>query len=93
MNAILLLAQANPNIDPGAGAAFGGLLALGAFFWIIALALSIFWIWALVDVLTSAMPTGDKVLWFLVVFFLHIIGAIIYFAVGRPSRTYGATSL
>lgn len=93
MNAIVLLAQANPNLDPGAGAVLGGLFAFGAVFWIFAIALSIFWIWALVDVLTSSMPSGDKILWFLVVFFLHVIGAVIYFAVGRPSRTYGATSL
>jgi hypothetical protein len=37
----------------------------------------------LIDVLTSRRETNEKILWFLVVFFLHFIGAIIYFAVAR----------
>jgi hypothetical protein len=55
------------------------------FFCIIALLASIFWIWMLVDVLTSRMDPGEKILWFLVIFLLHLLGAIIYFAVKRSS--------
>lgn len=81
MTNFILLAQNNAD---NAGAGFlGGLLALGAVFWIIAVAATIFWVWMLVDVLTSNKDTNEKILWFLVVFFLHLIGALIYFFVGR----------
>jgi hypothetical protein len=92
-NFLLLADDAN---GAGAGAFFGGILALGVVFWIVLAVLSIFWIWMLIDVLTSNMDAGNKILWFLVVFFLHILGAIIYFCVARPSRTArvsGGTSL
>ena len=84
----MLLAQA----DEAAGGAFlGGLLAFGALFWVIAVAATIFWVWMLVDVLTSNKDANEKILWFLVIFFLHLIGAVIYFVVGRSGRS-GAVS-
>ena len=48
----------------------------------------VFWIWMLIDCLTSTMPTNEKVLWFLVVFFLHLVGALIYYFVARPHGTH-----
>lgn len=92
MTHIMLLAQNNP--DNGAAGVFGGLLALGAVFWVIALLGTIFWLWMLVDVVTSNKEPTEKILWFLVVFFLHILGAIIYFAVGRSphSGTVGSAA-
>ena len=85
MTNLMILADA----DNGAagGAFFGGLLAFGALFWILAVAATIFWLWALVDVLLSNKEANEKILWFLVVFFLHLLGAIIYLAVGRSRRT------
>ena len=70
--------------DGGAGlfAAFGGLIIL---VWIIGIIASIFWIWMLIDCLVSNMPTGEKILWFLVIFFTHLLGALIYFFVKRSS--------
>lgn len=48
------------------------------------------WIWALVDAIQvpddSLYRTGNKLLWVLVIALAHIIGAIIYFAIGRPDR-------
>ena len=38
------------------------------------------------QLLTSNNDTNEKILWFLVVFFLHILGAIIYFVAGRSKR-------
>jgi hypothetical protein len=74
----LILAQ-----QSGAPAfAFGGLFLI---FILIGVIASIFWIWMLIDCLTSSKPTGEKVLWFLVIFFLHLLGAIIYFFVARDS--------
>ena len=66
----------------------GPLFALGGtmiIFWILALIASIFWIWMLIDCLTSNLATPEKILWFCVIFFLHLIGALIYYFVARPS--------
>jgi hypothetical protein len=47
---------------------------------------SIFWIWMIVDALLYEPTTGEKLLWFVVIFFLHFIGALIYFVVRRSQR-------
>lgn len=79
MSTFMLLAQQS---NPGNGVfVFGG--AMFIIILLIALAASIFWIWMLIDVLTSAMPMPEKILWFCVVFFLHLLGAIIYFIIRR----------
>jgi hypothetical protein len=81
-----ILAQQTTNL--GGGVAIGGLFLV---FILIGLVASIFWIWMLIDCLTSNRPTGEKVLWFLVIFFLHLIGALIYFFVARGSRGTSST--
>lgn len=44
----------------------------------------IFWIWMLVDCIRNPqLRGGAKVIWLLVIFFLHWIGALIYFFAGR----------
>lgn len=57
-------------------------------FLLIWLAATAFWIWAIVDVVKvpddSMFRAGSKLIWILVVVFTHVIGAIIYFLVGRP---------
>jgi uncharacterized RDD family membrane protein YckC len=85
MNALALLAQ-QPN-DGGAGAVVGGFLGFMAIIWILAIAATVFWVWMLVDVLVSNRDTNDKIPWFLVVFFLHFVGALIYFFVARRRGT------
>ncbi len=56
-----------------------GLLFVGAF---------VVWIWALVDAIQvpddSMYRSGTKLLWVLVIVLTGIIGAIIYFVVGKP---------
>ena len=80
MSEILLLAQSSGNgVYVFGGAVFIVLI-------LIVLAASIFWIWMLIDVLASNMPVAEKLLWFLVIFFLHLVGAIIYFVVRRSGR-------
>lgn len=66
--------------------AAGWLGGVGATLIIIALLLSVFWIWTMVDCLSSNMPTGEKVMWFFVILFLHIIGSIVYVLVARPGH-------
>jgi hypothetical protein len=57
---------------------FGGILTLLAF---------AFWIWMIVDCATNPSLVGsDKVIWLLVVIFLHFLGALIYYLVGRGGR-------
>jgi len=57
-----------------------GLFALG-----VALALFIFWLWMLIHALSNKGIGGsEKVAWVLVVFFGSLIGAAVYFFVGKP---------
>lgn len=60
--------------------AFSGLIVLIIIF---VIAFSVFWIWMLVDCLTSSMTTAEKILWTLVILFLHVVGAILYYLIGR----------
>ncbi len=39
----------------------------------------------LIDCLTNrSLPDVQKIIWLLVIFFMHVLGAVIYFFVGRP---------
>jgi hypothetical protein len=45
----------------------------------------VFWLWMLIHAVTSrGFSDGEKVAWVLVILFLHFIGALIYFFLGRP---------
>ena len=77
-------------METHSGVAFGiGILAflvLG----VIVLAAFAFWIWMLIHAITNkGLNDTEKLIWVLVVLFLHFIGALIYFFVGRP-RAVGA---
>jgi hypothetical protein len=79
MDVAALFAQA----DNGAGQVAGGILSVMLVVWVVAILASLFWLWMLIDVLTSSRPTNEKILWFLVIFFLHLIGAVAYFVIAR----------
>lgn len=50
-----------------------GLLSLLAF---------VFWIWMLISAVTNkALGDGEKIAWVLVIFFLPLLGAIIYYII------------
>jgi Phospholipase_D-nuclease N-terminal len=71
---------------------FGGgeILLLAMMFFLIPLALvmTVFWIWMLVDAVTNKNLTDiQKLIWVLVILFVHFVGALIYFFVGRTQRT------
>lgn len=59
-------------------------LGLGMFGGVIALALGVFWLWMLVDCL--AEQSEDKLVWFLVIFFLNLLGAFLYYLLARKKR-------
>lgn len=59
-------------------------LGLGMFGGLLALALGVFWLWMLVDCL--AEQSEDKLVWFLVIFFLNLLGAFLYYLLARKKR-------
>jgi len=64
------------------GAGFAILLWL--FLALIGVFLFIFWILMLVNAITNSRLSGtEKIVWVLVIIFLHFLGALIYFLVGR----------
>lgn len=62
-------------------------ICFGLPFFFIGILGTIFWIWMLIDCLTKEPSEGnDKIVWFLVIFFLHLLGAFLYFLIRRPQR-------
>lgn len=60
-----------------------GLLFLGT----IVLAAFIFWIWMLVHAITNpGLRDVEKLLWVVVILFVHALGALLYFFIGRPKK-------
>jgi hypothetical protein len=58
----------------------------------IAVLVTIFWLWVLVDCLTKESSTGnDKVAWVLFILLVPVIGALIYYFVRRPERIKAAS--
>jgi hypothetical protein len=56
----------------------------GLFFLLLAIAAFIFWIWMLVDCIKNTrLGETEKVVWVLVIIFLHALGALIYLLAGR----------
>jgi uncharacterized membrane protein YidH (DUF202 family) len=46
-----------------------------------------FWIWMLVSAIQNKGLNGtEKVIWVLVIIFLHFLGAFLYLLLGRPKR-------
>jgi len=44
----------------------------------------IFWVWMLIDCIQNQrLNSTEKVIWVLVIIFLNLLGAIIYFLAGR----------
>jgi len=65
------------------GSGFLGVLLV---LFVIALALSfvVFWIWMLIDAIKNpGLSSTERIVWVLVILFLHLLGAIIYFFAGR----------
>ena len=64
-----------------------GLLALLAMA-VVVLAAFAFWIWMLIHAITNkGLTDTEKIIWVLVVLFLHGLGALIYFFIGRPKAS------
>jgi hypothetical protein len=67
----------------------GGIISLFfiLFLLTIGLLLFAFWIWMLIDAIQNkGLTDGEKIGWVLAVVFLHCLGALLYFFIGRPKR-------
>lgn len=55
------------------------------FLWLVFMCLillsTIFWVWMIIDCATRKMKDNDKIVWILVLIFLHVIGAAVYYFV------------
>jgi hypothetical protein len=63
-----------------------GAIALLAWLFCLAIGIAIFvfWIWMLIDCIkNNALGSTEKIVWVLVIIFLHALGALIYLLVGR----------
>ncbi len=58
------------------------IILLGVFFLLLGLPTII----ALIDVLKNKFEGNDKIIWLLVVLCLNLLGAILYFTIGRKQR-------
>ena len=48
---------------------------------------TIFWIWMLIDCATKEPSEGnDKIIWVIVIVLTHLLGAVLYYFIRRPTR-------
>jgi len=66
---------------------FGGGELLLLFLAPLILAAFAFWIWMLVSAIqNNGLDSTEKIVWVLVIIFLHFLGALLYFLLGYPKR-------
>lgn len=59
-------------------------MLLGLLAFVITVAVFVFWIWMLVDCIKNErLNQTEKIVWVLVIIFLHFLGALIYLLAGR----------
>ena len=52
------------------------------------LACFVFWLWMLIHAIKNkGLSDTEKIIWVLVILFVHVLGALIYFFVGRPKAS------
>jgi hypothetical protein len=75
------------GIDPGD---VGGIIVLLMILLValpVLVALFIFWIWMLISaVQNKGLSEGEKIAWVLILVFVHLLGALLYFFIGHPKR-------
>lgn len=55
-------------------------------FLLVFVAVFVFWLWALIDILKSEFTGPNKVVWLLMVMMVPLIGAILYYFIGREQK-------
>ena len=75
------------EVSGSAGAGIIGLLLLLVVA-VVGLACFAFWLWMLIHAIKNkGLTDTEKIMWVLVILFLHVLGALIYFFIGRPKAT------
>ena len=67
----------------------GGIIGLFLILFLVTVGLLVFafWIWMLIDAIQNkGLTDGEKIGWVLAVLFLHFIGALLYFFIGRQKK-------
>src|SRR5688572_12030782 len=70
MWATIIFAQEAADGAAAVGGLLGGLMSMMCLVWTFALVATVFWLVVLVDALVNEPTPNDKILWFLVIFFL-----------------------
>jgi hypothetical protein len=61
-------------------------LLFGLLFFVIGVLAFVFWIWMLIDAIKNErLSSTEKIVWVLVIIFLHALGALIYYLAGRDT--------
>jgi hypothetical protein len=69
------------------GLALGGIFIM-LMFAAIALAGFVFWLWMLIHAIQNrGLDGSERIVWIIVIVFVNLVGAIIYFFVGRPKAS------
>ncbi len=65
-----------------------GMMTVAAllFFWLLAAAAFVFWLWVLIDILKSEFEGANKIVWLLTVILLPLLGAVLYWFIGREQK-------
>ena len=75
------------EINGSTGAGILGLLLLLVVA-VIGIACFVFWLWMLIHAIKNkGLSDTEKIIWVLVILFVHVLGALIYFFVGRPKAS------
>lgn len=91
MTSLMFATIAQSSADASGAALFAGMGAFMIFVVLVGIVASIFWIWMLIDCLTSSRPSSEKLLWGLIIFFGHLLGAILYLLIARGGRSGAVT--
>ena len=68
----------------GGAAVAGGIGIFMILVWVFGVAVTILWIWMLIDCLSSSLPTNEKLLWAIVIILLPLVGSLLYMFIARP---------
>jgi hypothetical protein len=70
----------------------GPIAVSSATMWVIVIPVAVVWILGVVDILRRGLPTGQTVLWILIVILLPIVGTLAYFTLRKPTEREIRTS-
>jgi len=79
---LILSQRANAYIDPDTGGFFFQTIAP----YVYAVVPLVLLLWALIDILRNEFTGSNKIIWVIIVILIPILGAILYFLIGRKQK-------